>query len=427
MFNRFIKKQKLKNQEKKRFHVGALFWLAAAMVLFALIFLLGTGAGILNFGPVAVKMRQDTGKEISGGGIPNGGWKTVYARNLPDMQKEQDLEDVLAPLVKEKEEEGRLRKAAEVMKMDMPGYGRESILSIVEDTKKDNGTLTLDLNFDGWEDICIRERYVDGGNILYHCMLWNQQKHRYEFSTMLYNVETDTKNQWISCRYKKGEAWYCTTCYRYDDEGQLHLVRYVEENEAKDALFQQLELTYVEDGGPYTLKAKADEENQEHILVSMAKQALLELYGWTGDKVENACFSATNIGSVVFGMTPEDIEHSRIFYSRCFGADTEFHLDGYEKNISSLSVVSKRSAWFSPVSWHKFPNWPGDMTDEEIVIWYFEQLPTVEGDKVKSIEKRYEDIWTVGTESGEWYEVIYSQALREVWDVTGPYPAYPVH
>lgn len=67
------------------------------------------------------------------------------------------------------------------------------------------------------------------------------------------------------------------------------------------------------------------------------------------------------------------------------------------------------------------------MTDEEIVIWYFEQFPTVEGDKVESIEKRYEDMWTIGTESGRWYEVIYNETLKEIWDVTGPYPEYPVH
>lgn len=129
--------------------------------------------------------------------------------------------------------------------MNIPGYGRESIFSLVENAKEDNGTLVLDLNFDG-------------------------------------------------------EAWFCTTYYRYDDAGQLHLIRYVEVNGAEDALFNRLDLTYVEDDGPYTLEATADEERQEHILVSMAKQALSELYEWTGEKVETACFRASNIGSVVF-------------------------------------------------------------------------------------------------------------------------------
>lgn len=67
------------------------------------------------------------------------------------------------------------------------------------------------------------------------------------------------------------------------------------------------------------------------------------------------------------------------------------------------------------------------MTDEEIIIWYLEQIPLVKDCKVKSIEKRYEDIWTVQTQGDVWLEVFYDTGLKEIGMVTGPYPDYPVH
>lgn len=68
-----------------------------------------------------------------------------------------------------------------------------------------------------------------------------------------------------------------------------------------------------------------------------------------------------------------------------------------------------------------------NMTDEEMVIWSFERVTGAGNRKVKSIEQRYEDMWTIQTEEGSWFEVIYNADLREALEVTGPYPEYPVH
>ena len=159
----------------------------------------------------------------------------------------------------------------------------------------------------------------------------------------------------------------------------------------------------------------------------MAKQALTELYRWTGAKVDAACFQVTDMGGVAFGMTPEDIMHSRIFLDRQFGADTAYNLSNYEKSISSLHITSGRSAWYSPVLWHDFPDRMEGMTEEEIIIWYLERIPTVNGCRVKSVEKRYEDMWTIQTQDGDWFEVGYDVGLREITMVAGPYPDIPVH
>ncbi len=284
----------------------------------------------------------------------------------------------------------------------------------------------MDLNFDGWDDLCIQGRSDDGVNVPCYCMLWKPQKQEFEYSTTLCNVEIDLENQWVISQVvgRKGES-FSTYC-RYDTEDRLHMVRYVEENDRGDGL-KHLDLTYVDDEGPYTLPAIVDEESLDATMVDMARWALTELYQWTGEKVEHACFQVSNMGGVVFSQTPEDMIHSRIFFSRYFGADTQYNLSGYDKSISSIGLSSGRRIWYSPVLWRVLPENPDAMTDEEMIRWYFERLPRSDEGKVKSIEERYEGMWTIQAESGQWYEVFYDKELREVSDVTGPYPDVPEH
>lgn len=311
---------------------------------------------------------------------------------------------------------------------DIYGYAMESkklyptnSLIRVEDV------LVTDLNFDGWDDLCVREGYDGYGNVSCSCMLWNQQKNRFEYNVTLNNVEADSENQWISSKTWGGDGGYSTIYYRYDEEGLLHMVRYVEENPPEsDAAFKKLDLTYVEDGY-YTLAAVLDEEELNVTMVAMAKQALTELYEWTGEMVNTACFQVTNMGGVTFSVSREDMEHSRVFFGRYFGVDTKYNLSGYDKSISSVGVASGKRVWYSPVLWRVFPDNLDAMTDEEVVIWYFERLPGIGNDKVLTTVKRYEDMWTTQTKSGKWYEVIYDSENREVLEVVGPYPDFPEH
>lgn len=285
---------------------------------------------------------------------------------------------------------------------------------------------TADLNFDGWEDLCIRGRSTDGLNVPCYCMLWKPQKQKFEYSVTLCNVETDPENQWIISQVAGTEGESFITYCRYDAEDRLHMVRYVEENRTGET-FEHLDLTYVDDEGPYTLQAIVDEERFNLTMVDMARQALSELYQWTGEKVDTACFQVSDLGGVVFSRTPEDMVHSRIFFSRYFGADTQYNLSGYDKSISSIGLSLGRRMWYSPVLWRVFPENKDAMTDEELISWYFERLPTSDDGRVKSIEERYEGMWTIQAESGRWFEVFYDKGLREVSDVTGPYPDIPEH
>lgn len=92
-----------------------------------------------------------------------------------------------------------------------------------------------------------------------------------------------------------------------------------------------------------------------------------------------------------------------------------------------MYITSGRSVWYSPVFWNVFPDKMNEMTEEEIIIWYFERGFLADNYKVESIEKRYEDMWTLQTRSGVWFEVVYDVSLGEVTMVTGPYYEYPVH
>lgn len=287
--------------------------------------------------------------------------------------------------------------------------------------------LETDLNFDGRNDLCLGKQYADDVNTPYYCMLWNPENEQYEYSVTLYDVEVDAQAQWISERKQEGEDLYSVTYYRYDEANQLHMVRYREENSSSDALFAQLDLTYVEDDSIYTLPAIVDGTDFHRTLLSMARQALTELYQWTGEKVDTACFQVSNMGSVYFGVTPEDIIHSRTFYDRSFGTDTAYNLSNYDKSISSMYIASGRSVWYSPVLWRSFPEKMEQMSDEEIITWYLERVPLVADCNVKSIVKRYEDMWTVETEEGVWFEVSYDVKLKEIGMVFGPYPDYPEH
>ena len=318
---------------------------------------------------------------------------------------------------------------AETQQADDPEEISEADKEMEAETQAETqgGTLTMDLNFDGWDDLCIQRADAGGADILYDCMLWNPENDQYEYSATLYHVEVDAQQQWIVESTGSGGSLHSTTYYRYDENDQLHMVRYIEEDSSPDAVFANLDLTYVEDDGPYTLSTIVDGTELHRALILMAKQSLVELYQWTGEKVDTACFQVTNMGDVYFGITPEDIRHSRIFYDRAFGADTEYNLSNYEKSISSMYVTSGRSVWYSPVLWRSFPEQMDEMTDEEIIIWYLERTPLVKDCKVKSIEKRYVDMWTIQTEDDVWFEVSYDTRLKEIGMVLGPYPEYPAH
>lgn len=181
-------------------------------------------------------------------------------------------------------------------------------------------------------------------------------------------------------------------------------------------------LTYVET--PWSLSAKGASFSQENLY--WAYQALLELEQWTGTRVTECCYNLTRFGEFTFSQTPEDMEHSRIFYSRSYNC----LLDGDELTIESVDYSTDMDVWFSPVKQYVTPPQYDKMTVEEILTWYFERSALSKGSRVEEIFQPYEGSYTIRTDQGTYYEFLGTDDLGTVgrgMALFGPYDSYPLH
>lgn len=295
----------------------------------------------------------------------------------------------------------------------------------------DGGLVVTDLNFDGYEDF-----YLQGGtgivNIPYYCYLWNPQGERFEPGYMIPNVEVDSEAQLIKSATDDGNGQHSVKYYRFDEANILHMVRYVEENQSPDAVFPTLDLTYCE---PYYALPAVDEWDYgtryggalTERFVYWAKEALTELYEWSGTKIDKACFTVNHFGDFCFANTPEELQSSLIYYNRVYGEDA-----GFESCVKQMGVATERTVWFSPViQWNK-PENLDEMTDHELAEWYFERAPLAEGEKLVSVEGIGEgigydtySILNILAESGNFYQIYLNGATREMSAMYGPYEERP--
>lgn len=300
--------------------------------------------------------------------------------------------------------------------------GGEPILSGL----RNGGIFMMDLNFDGYDDLCLP---VDSGseNVPHYCFLWNPEEKQFQYSYMIPNVRADEATHLVESRTSDGGGVYSKKYYSFDEENRLHLVRYVEENQSKDAIFPVLDLTYCET--TYCLPAVDEWDYGTEYggalterMVYWAKQALTELYEWSGTKIDTVCFAVTEYGGVSFGNTREDLKASRNFYDRRYGAE-----GGFVNCIASMDLVTERVVWFSPVTQWNVPEELGSMTDMQVVEWYFARSPLAKGEELDTIEESFENVYVIGAKSGNYYELTLDVTTREVDSVYGPYESYPAH
>ncbi|MCI9336266.1 MAG: hypothetical protein HFH93_01795 [Lachnospiraceae bacterium] len=288
----------------------------------------------------------------------------------------------------------------------------------------DGRILVADLNFDGYEDFCIQ-----GGtgtvNIPYYCYLWNPREGRFDPGYMIPNVEVDKEARLVRSATDDGDVQRSVKYYRFDESNLLHMVRYVEENQSPGALFPKLDLTYCE--LQYTLPA-VDEWDYgtayggalPQRFVYWAKEALRELYEWSGTKIEKACFSVSSFGNVSFANTPEELKASLIYFDRGYGSKA-----GFESIIEQITVSTERTVWFSPViQWNK-PDNQAEMLDIQLAEWYFERSPLSQGEKLESVERTNTDVYVIKAESGKYYQIFLSEHTREMSAMYGPYEKRP--
>lgn len=288
----------------------------------------------------------------------------------------------------------------------------------------EGGIVLMDMNFDGAQDFCI-QAWAGSRNTPYYCFVWDGEQKQFSYVGRLANVELDSENKRIVSSTVEGSGQYYTEYYYLTESNQLVLDRYVMEDLRPGAAVKRLDLTYREQ--PYSLPAIDDWEYESYggglheRIIYWSEQAMRELQQWTGSSVETAYFTVTGFGNFIFAQSEEDLRQSRTFYSRVYGSTA-----GFSAAIEQISLSTARSVWFSPVNYAKYPAGYESMSAEEIVIWSFEQW-TGGAETVESIEENFEDSYVLLSESGDYYEVNYSDRLREVGSITGPYTGYPHH
>ncbi len=93
-----------------------------------------------------------------------------------------------------------------------------------------------------------------------------------------------------------------------------------------------------------------------------------------------------------------------------------------------MSIFNRQSnTWYSPVVQWNIPEQLENMTNVQLVEWYFGQLGPEKGEIIETIESEWEDDYVIRAESGNYYEITINRVTREVDSIYGPYDAYPVH
>ncbi len=157
-----------------------------------------------------------------------------------------------------------------------------------------------------------------------------------------------------------------------------------------------------------------------------AQKALEELYDLTGYLVKECYYFSHDDGTVDFAMSSEDLEHGRIFLSRCF-AD----VPGAENSIQTMNLASDL-IWSPTVSAAELARqveMPGVVLDfpddESAAIWYVTHSRQYNGQPVTKVYQNYSadsSIWTVVTANGETYEISLDADWNSFSNLAGPYP-----
>lgn len=181
-------------------------------------------------------------------------------------------------------------------------------------------------------------------------------------------------------------------------------------------------LTYVET--EWSLSAMEVQFSQE--ILYWACQALRELEQWTGTEVTEACYSVSEFGDFYFAQTPSDIQHSRVFYSRCYNSVSGL----YNGSIENISYSTDMDVWYSPVKQYTTPPRYDKMTTEEVLTWYFERSAIAVGSKAEEIIRTEWGDYIIRTDQGTYYEFSSTDGIGTIGkglSLHGPYDSYPQH
>ena len=158
-----------------------------------------------------------------------------------------------------------------------------------------------------------------------------------------------------------------------------------------------------------------EEEAEVH-----AQRAVQEIYDLTGFQVTECYYYAYDFGTIDLGMSEDDLEHSRVFYSRCF-AD----LPGDTTSIASAYLANAQKVWYSPVKMMILPDRYDMMSEDEKAVWFVTHSGQYNGQKVYATYQDYADqpeTWTVVMDDETVYEITLDADTNSFSNLTGPYP-----
>lgn len=167
----------------------------------------------------------------------------------------------------------------------------------------------------------------------------------------------------------------------------------------------------------YTDTALMPEDKYE----GLARQALRELYILTGTQVMECCYYYTDMGGFVFGLTEDDLEHGREFYSRYYDESVNNRFLG----IASIYIAYADDVWYSPVHQMVRPKEYESMTYGENAVWLLKQSGVYNGREVVSCYQPYDtldDTWRMVMDDGTVYEISLDLARKTATNISGPYP-----
>ena len=169
------------------------------------------------------------------------------------------------------------------------------------------------------------------------------------------------------------------------------------------------------DGIMTTTGIYTEEEAEAH-----AQRAVQEIYDLTGFQVTECYYYAYDFGTIDLAMSEDDLEHSRVFYSRCF-AD----LPGDTTSIASAYLANAQKVWYSPVKMMILPDGYDMMSEGEKAVWFVTHSGQYNGQKVYATYQDYAEqpeTWTVVMDDETAYEITLEVDTNSFSNLTGPYP-----
>ncbi|MCH5344698.1 MAG: hypothetical protein J1E64_11725 [Acetatifactor sp.] len=308
----------------------------------------------------------------------------------------------------------------------------------------DGGLLVEDLNGDGYEEFGIS---YNGNPGMWYVWQWvpeaeDPEQGTFVFAGLVRKGRTQGGIQQVSysnSRYTADSAIFTTTYAKPGADGVVELDRvdwsihkYLPDGgeEVRETTLHFMKSVYLGwsqmADGVYTYQDH-DKQYQRVDVAYLAGLAMEELYETTGYWVEECYFDVATGGSFYFANSAEDMLHSRVFYDRSYGVDGV---------IPRINIAYRELVWFSDVTQNLdvsqgfMPENYGNMSDEEMLVWFLENTPIGNKETVKAITMPYIDTYTAETKEGHFYEMIYSKNKYSApisINITGPYLSYPEH